>query len=538
MANPARITPAQRWILGVLLAGFVFACIRFALVQDIWIDESTQLSGVRLPIAELLRWLSGSQPYRFGVPGDRMPPLAYLLDHAWWVASGDAATRFRLFHVALTIIGVALLARIEIAALGRQWWGIGVAFLVLSPKLIETSVELRSYPLFFTLTCALFLPFLRIVQRCERLPAWSDLALFGGGCIVLSYVHFFGVVASFSFFATLMLAFCRTRAALLRVMIVGAGVGLCLLGLYPFIFGASAISTAGPPAAAGGIASYLPLLLGHSALLIYPAAAVLYFGGAGLLLLAAAWGAARRAVRRRSQPLDWLLPVAAIGVVATIAPGLLISSFSALKPSYSIWLLPVFALLIALGAGKPIGWPVWDRFGRIGAVAALLAGAAIGTGVFLIEAPWFVHGPHRLIAAARAASPPATAVLYAESSSFAYGYFPMVYDSSGQLPQWLASGSGVARLSAAGTAPIRPIAALATYQGLVVVDIRPRHYTDLRQCPHACPDFATPAVVNQLVREGHWAIATQSRAFGFYDAEVFRLMPAAVRQATPGRALP
>ena len=508
----------------MLFALFVLACVRFALVQDIWIDESTQLSAVRLPLAQLVGWLAGTDANRFGVPGDRMPPLAYGLDHLWWQAAGDAVTRFRMFHILLATCGVALVARAEIRVMGRDWLGVGLAFLVLSPKLIEAAVELRSYPLFFAVTCSLLGLFLDLVRRDGPAVGWRKLLLFGFGCVVLSYIHFFGVVAAFSLFATLILARCTDRVSLLRVLIAGAGVALCLLGLYPFIFGATSISTAGSAATPLGITAYIPLLFGHPALLIYPMAAALYFAACAALLVAAGWGIIQRALQRRMAPVDWLLVVAIIGVVATVLPGLLISSFSALKPSYSIWLLPVFAVLLSLGASKPVGLPLWDRYGRPAAAGALLIGAAVAIGVFLAKAPWFAHGPHRVIEAARERSSPATAILYGEPATYAYGYFPMVYESGGHLQQWLATPGGIVRITGSGLSPAAPVSALAPYRGLVVVDIRPRHYADLRHClADRCPAFAVSPLIDQLVRGGRWSVASHQRAFGFYDTVVTTL---------------
>ena len=383
---------------------------------------------------------------------------------------------------------------------------------------------MRSYPLFFAVTCALLGPFLDLLKRDGRPIGWRKLLLFGFGCVLLCYIHFFGVVASFSLFATLILARCTDRVSLLRVLIVGGGVGLCLLGLYPFVFGATSISTPGSPAMPLGITTYIPLLFGHPALLIYPVAAVLYFAACAALLLAAGWGIAVRALQHRMEPVDWLLVVAITGCAATILPGLVISTFSALKPSYSIWLLPVFAMLLSLGASKPIGVPVWDRFGRATAAGALLIGAAVGTGVFLVQAPWFVHGPHRIIEAAREHLPPATAIVYGERATYAYGYFPMVYESEGHLPQWLAMPGGIVRITGGGLAQTLPISALVPYRGLVVVDIRPRHYADLRHClADHCPEFAVSPLIDQLVRSGRWSVVSHQRAFGFYDAVVTTL---------------
>ena len=524
-AGATSIYAYRRWIAAALLGCFILACIRYAQVQDIWIDESTQLSGVRLPLVDLVGWLAGNDAGRFGVPGDRMPPLAYLFDHLWWAVAGDAVFPFRLFHILLAAAGVALVARAEIKALGARWLGMGLAFLVLSPKLIDAAAELRCYPLFFAATCGVLALFLDLVAREERPVSWRKLLPFGAACLALCYIHFFGVVAAFSFFATLMLVFARDRASLVRVLFVGAVLAICLLGLYPFIFGATSVSMAGATAGAGDLLHYLPLLLGHPALLLYPVAALLYFAAGVALIVAAAWGAARRAAQRQTDRLDWLLVVAAIGCIATIVPGFLISTFDTLKPSYSIWLLPVFALIIALGASRPIGLPAWDRYGRFGAITALLIGAGIATAVFLIHAPWFIHGPQRTIAAVRAASPTPTAILYTDPETYAVGYFPMVYQTHGAAPQWLARAYGLVRLPDDGTSPTLPLTALAPYRSLVVVDIRMRHYADLRDCLHGrCPVFPPAPLVDDLVRSGRWSVTSSTRAFGFYDAVVTRLI--------------
>jgi len=63
-------------VLTVLIIAFVIELYAFARVQDIWVDESTQLSGIRVRIWEMLQWLSGVDLDRFGVAGDRMPPVS------------------------------------------------------------------------------------------------------------------------------------------------------------------------------------------------------------------------------------------------------------------------------------------------------------------------------------------------------------------------------------------------------------------------------------------------------------------------------
>src|SRR5258707_15051574 len=77
-------------ILAALIIAFSIELYAFAHVQDIWVDESTQLSGITLRFSEMLRWLSGIDVARFDVPGDRMPPISYALDWLWLRFSGPS----------------------------------------------------------------------------------------------------------------------------------------------------------------------------------------------------------------------------------------------------------------------------------------------------------------------------------------------------------------------------------------------------------------------------------------------------------------
>ena len=508
----------------MLIACFILICIFFGRAQDIWVDESTQLSGVRLPIESLFAWLGGAAQNRFGLPGDRMPPLGYLTDHCWWLVAGDGELRFRMFHMLFAAAGVAFVAREEIKAFGTNWLGVALLFFVLSPKMIEVAVELRSYSLFFAGTCVLVALFLDLVKSEVRPLSWGKLLRFSVVCLALSYIHFFGVVTAFSFFATLLVVFRRCRNSLNHVFVAGTILAVGLLGLYPFIFGATEMSVPGTSASPSDLIHYALLLLGHSSLMLYPPAAVLFFAGASLLIIAAYYGAAVRAAQRRTQPLDWLLLVAVIGLAVTVIPGFVINNFPVLKPSYSIWLLPIFALIIALGASQSIGLRGWDRYGRPFSLAILLTGAAIGTAIFLLHAAWFVHGPHRVIETARARSLQPSAIVYAEPETYGVGYFPMVYQGGGRFPQWLAWPQGVSRLPAIDGPLFPPLAALASYREIVIVDTHMRRYPDLRDCLNdRCPDFPVTPLVEELVSSGHWSVAAQTRAFGLFDTMVTRL---------------
>src|SRR4051794_10429387 len=63
--------------------------------QTLWIDETTQLSGLTLSPVEVVRWLMHPATHDFGVPGDRMPFLSYWLGWAWSRLFGLGETSLR-----------------------------------------------------------------------------------------------------------------------------------------------------------------------------------------------------------------------------------------------------------------------------------------------------------------------------------------------------------------------------------------------------------------------------------------------------------
>ena len=105
----AREAPGHaRWSLigpAALTLLFLLLGIHFARAQNLWIDESTQLSGSRLPLATMVGWLTGHGP-GLGVPPDRMPPISYLVDALVWTSGCSTDLCFRLVHLAAAAAGL------------------------------------------------------------------------------------------------------------------------------------------------------------------------------------------------------------------------------------------------------------------------------------------------------------------------------------------------------------------------------------------------------------------------------------------------
>ena len=117
-----------------------------------------------------------------------------------------------------------------------------------------------------------------------------------------------------------------------------------------------------------------------------------------------------------------------------------------------------------------------------------------------------------------------SAILYTDPKSYSYGYFPMVYDYNGRLPQWLAIGQAIERLPDSDIVAVEPLSALSAFREVIVVDINLRHFSDLHAClSNSCPKLSTAPVVAKMLGSGRWALISERRVFGIYDVRLTRL---------------
>ena len=526
-------------ILTALIVAFSIELFAFARVQDIWVDESTQLSGITLKLWDMLRWLSGVDATRFGVPGDRMPPVSYLLDWLWLGLSGPSELGFRLFHSTFVIAGAAVLAVVALRGAGLLAATVTVVFITLSPKLIQTGVEIRAYPIFFAITCVQVAIFLKLLVDPIKVDR-KLLAIFVLVCLIGIYTHFYGVISSIAFFFALGSAFIRSPRSLLALVVALAIVILGSWGLLPFLL--SALSQS-PPTTAHGIPTteyfaYLLRLIAGPANMISMFGSVLFFGGALTLLLAGMIAAFVRSRNARVQPFDWLFLIVLAGAFAPIAATLVIRNFNVLNAPYSGWLIAPLALLIGC-ATSSTGFRPWDQGGRIVAVCAMLIGAAVSTYIFLINASMFIHGPQRFVGALYDESAGPKAIVYDVGSVWGFSYFPLIFSHNGKIIQYrvVDNGAGLIRIgNDASQSIVQNVkSAVAPYNRLVVVDLQLRTFRDLRECynqSNSCPQFTHSAIEEMLIGTGQWRETGAKRSFGLYDTEV------KVLERVTGRAMP
>jgi 4-amino-4-deoxy-L-arabinose transferase-like glycosyltransferase len=465
---------------------FLFSAYWFARAQNIWVDETTQLSGITLGPRQLIAWLSGNYHPPFGVPADRMPPVSYFIDMLGWRLWGDNELAFRLYHAAITAGGIVIL----MAALARRYSLraalIAGLLLALSPRLVATAVEIRAYPILLALSCAQVSLLIRgdVANNARRLTLFLILGLLSG------YTHFFGLIATSAYTAAV---FIDSRDWKSAARVVAGYILLLALwaGLAPFVSGASSISDADAVngTSLSDIVAFLAQILISNATMVDPIVAGVCIAGAALLILLGTVGLGLKAtsvgLAIRHEPAIGLAIALASGIAVTVLAGLLVAHFNALAPRYSIWMLPPLIVLLALAADGVASAP-----GRVASLARsvgggfLLVGSLAAASLFLMRADWYVHGPSRTLETMvdRATKP--VAILHI-GDTWAWGYFPLYRTHRDALPQWLltADGQSAIRITRGGDASGQPVplSTLSNQMTLVASHVELKSYDDLRK---------------------------------------------------------
>jgi hypothetical protein len=435
------------------------------------------------------------------------------------------------------IAGTCCLAAAAWRELGRAATIVSLGFLVLSPKLIQTGVEIRAYPIFFAITCAQVAVFMRLVAYPKKLDLML-LTIFAVISLLAIYTHYYGIVSSCTFFLVLGISFIRRFAALTRIIGAFVIVIIASLPLIAFVSAAARVPMFEPDAATGHVIAdksiiqyyltYLLKLVGDPANMISVSASILFFGGAIALLGVSMFAAVVRARNGNLKLIDCLTAVVVSGALATIVASFFVgTAVDVLKASYSVWLLVPISLLVGASATSVTGFGLWDIAGRKVATGALLAGAGISIYLFFENASLFVHGPQRFISAIYDKTVGPKAIVYEKGAGWVWSYLPLHYSHHGEVVEYWAPDSAdrLARAGRRGTeAAVQEVdAALAPYRVLLLVDIRLRTYRDLRQClsqPGACPDFSSDAIERELIDAGKWRKTEKHRNFGLWDSQV------------------
>ena len=422
----------------VVLAGFLAPTVSFLTKQTIYVDETTQLSGLTLPPIEAAKWLAGEEARRFGVPPDRSPPMSYWLGWAWSQVFGLSEGAMRWFGVLCA--GLAVLAAFEIT---RRCWGLAAALVAgllfaLSPNVIVDAVEIRPYPvylLFATLTLYCLCGFLSEPSRSE----WKWLGAMALFSVLAMYTHFFGLLLAGAVFSAAFVISLFTRSRSMPIVIVGLAVLLASAGLWPFISASSAKSGDEIEAGSYGVALVrfvYRALFGHPAVSVGGMVSVAGMAAFLVLGLASLWPKKRAA----SASAGLVVALAAGMAVAALAY-FVVRAFDSLNPSYNLWRVPALAMLF--------GSAMLVQKGVVRAVAWTSAGVLIivsgyGAAQMMMHGTYFTHGPHRQVNAmiSELGGPASVSIVHDADSGWGKMYFPIVYEFQGAVPQFIAEGEG------------------------------------------------------------------------------------------------
>lgn len=436
----------------LIIAGFTAAAGLFASAQSIWIDETTQLSGLGLGLGEQLRWLLGQSDVVLGVPLDRMPPLSYWLGGVWAGVFGLSEAAMRWFGIATILCAAPALF---LAGRRAGGWAGGLfclAFVLLSPNLIVQSVEIRAYPLFLAFcTWGLWCFTLLVIPEEDDAVSgdwtpgqWRLLVLLGVFVVAAVYAHFYGLIFAFCLLVSLILDTLLRRRALWPILAVAGVACLLCLGIVPFTLAAMGISSAGAPAPATSMtetilqaAKLVFRLVAHGSHLVYPLAlAVLGLGLLALALLNLTGRAAAAGTWRRL--LVMLTPLLiAFPLLAVL--NLKVGTFNVLAPHYNLWMVPLVAIWLCL-AYRAQSSPMRKKL-LLGASTLAVAGQLMADAVLLRAPGYFTHGPGEWVAGF-IEDPQNTLVVHDEMGSWSQVYFPVTFLTAGAATQVLISPTG------------------------------------------------------------------------------------------------
>ena len=525
MLERVRLLVRSSYLLPIIIGLFCLACLRFALLQEVWIDESTQLAGISVSPIKTLQWLAGEDVSRFGVPGDRMPPLSYLADWLWSKLFGSEPFGFRVFHASILISAIVALTLTVKRRFGGRTAIVFASFVALSPSLIMTAVEIRSYPIFVALTALCLTYFFRLLTE-EWRGETRPLAIFASLCALAIYTHLFALAMTGAFFLALLYAHRSDFQRVRKIFVAGAVVGVASIGILPFVL-ASASLSAGHSVTSSFMdyVEYVIRLVASPQHLVEPILLGILLLGIGALLSVAIWRLVADRTDKDDQHMiaQGLVIVVCAGVSVTVFANMVQSTLFTIKSSYSVWLTPIIFLLAAIGYSTSTPIAVWNRYLRHGFLALAILGALSVNIIFLIYAQYFVHGPSGQIAKVVDRAEGRVGVIYVDATTSPYGAFPLQLRYNLALPQFsVIEELGRSRYEKFEHPKRTPpqqlnMAQLAEYDSLIFVKIKLQPSSEVGAAiKSGAFEIGPSSVVEEFNRSTDWRLTSTIQSPGNY----------------------
>jgi hypothetical protein len=432
-----------KWLASAVVALSAVTSLILIRYQSLWGDEATQLSALHLTVKETWAWLAGADPYRFGVPSDRMPPLSYVIFHFWAMVFGDSETSIRLASLTGSVIGLWALAA-AIRRLSPNLAGIMVlAIFALSLSYVHYSIETRTYPFVVMVTSITLYALGKYIDAAEKQGSRKWFVVIVLLNVISLYLHYTSLIFAIAVFGTIGIIDLLERRSLLPAVLGLLVMGAATVPLIPLVSAGLKVKTALLVTEAQDVPRFFARLFASRADAVYLPVLLLLVGAKLAAMATSAASAAARVsglIARQPSPDRVALIWASYAIVGFAGLcGILISAFilpnSMLQPHYSIWLQPTLAVLIAYP------YPMTSRLQpKIHGAASLLTltCTVASLGLVLTNIQPFTHMPSKSIAKVLAQLPKDTVVVYDYQAGMWWnGYYPVRYKFGADRPQYL-----------------------------------------------------------------------------------------------------
>ena len=390
VAKPALVLETRFDLLAAaaFLAFFLAISLAYAWNQSLWVDEATQLSGIRLPFKTQLDWLLGAEIEAIRVPQDRAPPLSYWIGRVWYLALGPGELPMRLLGIAAVFCGLIVLYRGVSGIFGQGVGLAALAFCCVFPGLIVQATEIRPYGLLFMFAVLVLHASLRILQDG---PTRSTLLYLYAGCVGATFTHFFGLVLSCSALCVLGSSYLLNARKFPLALTVTAGAYLVTASALA-LFVVAAVNISGEGAKQSGLVEYLMgnarlayRLVAHQTMKQFPAGDSIAMLAAAVLLVS---GLVRTSKTAHSLS---VLAILLVGFTVVSVTSLLTRKFDPLAASYNVWMIPFVAVAVARGTVAGQEWRDIRRPLLLTVFAALLMVSAAGDVALARNGPEYGH---------------------------------------------------------------------------------------------------------------------------------------------------
>jgi Dolichyl-phosphate-mannose-protein mannosyltransferase len=436
----------QSWLsprIALVAAGFLCVVVSVgsaAMVmpgRSIWVDETTQMSGLAGNPIEITQWLMGRIKYNTNLQDDRMPPLSYWAGWFWSRIFGLGERQMRWFSVFCTGVATAFVFKTA-----EKAWGLaaglaaGLLF-ALSPNVIDRAIGIRCYALFM-LTASMTFYFLTRLLRESNGKSTKWIIGMTISSVAAMYTHFYGLILAGSCLSAALILFYLQGKPVRSVVAAMVLIGVASSGLFPFIAASVDMSKEKPSKAEHtntdrirATAQWGYRQFFHAS--ISASRMALIAGIAGFVLCCGV--AVQRTLNQRTA--DW---VEAAGIGMALASGsaiiliaqFVVKSFVVTQPNYSVWMLPGWAIFLA----SAVRGPRISRTSVLG-LTLLLGAECYGTIQMARRGEVFSPAPAAQIARMISEYKPDQVVVVYEGDRDPMLYFPITFIFNNNVGQYI-----------------------------------------------------------------------------------------------------